>query len=94
MARQSKTLRRTSRFKRDAKLAKRRGKDLSKLRAVIEKLVSGEELEARLRDHTLLGGYKGSRECHIEPDWLLIYEVTEDELVLIRTGTHADLFKK
>lgn len=50
-------------------------------------------LEERLRDHALAGGYAGSRECHVEPDWLLTYEATDDEVVLIRTGTHSDLFK-
>lgn len=94
MARQIKTLLRTSRFKRDAKLAKRRGKNLDKLRWVIDKLKAGEVLEAGFRDHPLVGGYKGSRECHIEPDWLLIYEATDEQIILIRTGTHADLFKK
>jgi mRNA interferase YafQ len=94
MPRQRKTLRRTAQFKRDVKLAKRRGNDLSKLRAVIEKLAAGKPLERRLRDHALVGGYRGTRECHLEPDWLLIYEVTDDDVVLIRLGTHADLFKK
>ncbi len=94
MARRDRVLRRTSQFKRDAKLAKRRGKNLGKLREVVEKLAAGEVLEERFRDHALLGGYRGSRECHLEPDWLLIYEATAEEVVLIRTGTHADLFKK
>ncbi|MEM1041275.1 MAG: type II toxin-antitoxin system YafQ family toxin [Bacteroidota bacterium] len=94
MAARAKTLRRTSQFKRDAKRSKRRGKDVAKLRAVIEKLARGEALEERLRDHALAGEYQGTRECHVEPDWLLIYEATDEEVVLIRTGTHADLFKK
>ena len=88
----TRTIRRTSQFKRDAKLAKRRGKDLSKLRKVIEALAKGGFLEERLRDHALHGGYKGCRECHVEPDWLLIYETDERDLVLIRTGSHSDLF--
>ena len=88
----AKTLRRTSQFKRDAKRATRRGKDIAKLRTVVEALAAGRALDARLRDHALVGGYRGSRECHIEPEGLLIYEATDDEVVLIRTGTHADLF--
>ena len=94
MARSSKTLRRTSQFKRDFKRAKKRGKDLGKLRSAVEALAAGRALEERLRDHALLGGYQGSRECHVEPDWLLIYEATPDEVILIRTGTHADLFDR
>ena len=93
MSGQPKALRRTSQFERDAKLAKRRGKDLDKLRAVVDALVAGGVLEERHRDHALVGGYRGSRECHVEPDWLLIYEATDEEVVLIRTGTHADLFR-
>ncbi len=88
----SRIIRRTTQFKRDYKRMKRRGKDLEQLRSVIQKLARGQPLEGRYRDHPLLGGYRGTRECHIEPDWLLIYEVTEEELVLIRTGSHADLF--
>lgn len=86
------TIRRTSQFKRDVRRMKKRGKDMSKLKEVVGKIVSGEELEARYRDHALVGQYKGTRECHIEPDWLLIYELAPEEIVLIRTGSHADLF--
>jgi mRNA interferase YafQ len=85
-------IRRTSQFKRDVKRMKKRGRDLSKLKEVLEKIISGQELEAKYRDHVLVGQYKGTRECHIEPDWLLIYELAHSEVVLIRTGTHADLF--
>ena len=92
MPRPTKILRRTSQFKRDYKRARKRGRDLDKLRAVVEALAAGRVLEERFRDHALLGGYKGSRECHLEPDWLLIYEAAADEVILIRTGTHADLF--
>lgn len=87
-------LRRTAQFKRDAKLMAKRGKDLGKLRTPVESLVTDGSLDERYRDHALVGGYKGSRECHIEPDWLLIYERSASELILIRTGTHADLFGK
>ena len=86
------TIRRTSQFKRDVKRMKRRGKDLSSLKEVLKKIISGQELEAKYSDHALVGQYKGTRECHIESDWLLIYELAQNEVVLIRTGTHADLF--
>ncbi len=87
-----KRLSRTSQFKRDAKRQQKRGKDFTDFKHVINQLPAGQELEARYRDHTLVGQYKGTRECHIAPDWLLIYEVTDTEIVLIRTGTHSDLF--
>ena len=86
------TIRRTSQFKRDVERMKKRGKDLSKLREILEKIISGQQLEAKYRDHVLVGQYRGTRECHIEPDWLLIYELAQRQVVLIRTGTHADLF--
>ncbi len=84
----------TTQFKKDVKLAKKQGKDTEKLFNVIEKLANGEQLEAKYRNHTLTGNYKGCYECHIEPDWLLIYELINDILVLIlyRTGSHSDLF--
>ena len=71
----------------------KRGSEIKRLRAVIEKLVNEEELEARYKDHPLHGNYAGARDCHITPDWVLIYAIVENELRLIRTGTHADLFK-
>ena len=85
----------TSRFKKDIRIAKKQGKDLDKLFSVIEILASGEVLEERFRDHGLTGNYRGTRECHIEPDWLLIYEIVEDALILIlnRLGSHSELFK-
>ncbi len=70
----------------------KRGKDFSELRHVVELLATGTPLEPRHRDHPLSGGYAGSRDCHIEPDWVLIHERTADELLLVRTGTHSDLF--
>lgn len=84
----------TKRFKKDVELAKKRGKDISKLFALVTTLANGEELPVKYRDHTLRGDYEGYRECHIEPDWLLIYAIYDDCLVLAlnRTGTHADLF--
>lgn len=85
----------TSRFNKDIKLAERQGKNINKLFQVIEKLANGERLDPKFRDHPLSGNYSGSRECHIEPDWLLIYEIIENVLVLSlqRIGSHSDLFK-
>lgn len=84
----------TNQFKKDVKLAKKQGKDLDKLYAVIENLAEGKVLEAKYRDHSLSGNYRSCRECHIEPDWLLIYEIIDDVLVLMlnRTGSHSELF--
>ena len=81
-------------FKRDLKLAKKRGYNLSLLSVVVDMLVAGKPLPEKYKDHNLSGNYVGCRECHITPDWLLIYEVEEDELILYltRTGTHSDLF--
>jgi len=84
---------RTLQFKRDVKGMKQRGKDLDKLKGALGSLVKGEKLAPKYSDHVLVGQYKGTRECHIEPDWLLIYESTENKIVLIRTGSHSDLFK-
>ena len=83
----------TTTFRRDAKRMKKRGKDLDKLTEVVAKLVQGETLEPRYKPHPLVGNWKPKWDLHIEPDWLLIYEVTEDEVLLARTGSHADLFK-
>jgi mRNA interferase YafQ len=88
-----KTIRRTSQFKRDVKRMQRQGREVEKLKRVLEALVEGEPLAAKHRDHVLVGQYKGTRECHIKPDWLLIYELGEAEIVLIRTGSHSDLFR-
>lgn len=84
---------RTSQFRKDVKRMQRRGKIFDEFRRVIFDLASGEILEPKYRDHALGGQHKGTRECHIQPDWLLIYELTKEELILIRTGTHADLFE-
>lgn len=86
------SIRQDARFKRDVKLMKRRSKDMRKPKAVIEKLALGERLPAQRRDHSLTGPLKDCRECHIEPDWLLIYRIEGSELCLVRTGTHTDLF--
>ena len=82
------------RFMKDLKLAKRRGLDLGQLKAVTDMLQDGVRLPAKYRDHNLTGSYDGYRECHINPDWLLIYSRKGAVRVvsLYRTGTHADLF--
>lgn len=81
-------------FKRDYKRVKKRGYDIFLLKKVIQQLASREPLPEKNKDHQLSGSYAGCRECHITPDWLLIYEVNENELILYltRTGTHSDLF--
>jgi mRNA interferase YafQ len=81
-------------FKKDYKRIVKRGYDIALLENVIRMLADGETLPAKYRDHALTGNYSGFRECHITPDWLLIYEVRESELILVlsRTGTHSDLF--
>ena len=86
----------SSQFKKDLKLAKKQNKDLGKLFEVIDILANGETLDAKYKDHSLTGNYRGTRECHIEPDWLLIYEIRGDVLVLMlyRLGSHSELFKK
>ena len=85
----------TNQFKRDLKLAEKQGKDTERLFRVVERPANGETLEPKYRDHDLTGNYKGCRECHIAPDWLLVYEVVEDVLVLMlyRTGSHSELFR-
>ena len=83
---------RVAQFKRDYKLMKRRGKDMEKLRSVMRKLANEELLEAKHRNHPLVGNYVGRRECHVEPDWLLIYKLEPSVIIFERTGTHADLF--
>ena len=83
-------------FKKDLKFIKKRNKDVAKLNIVVRKLVNKETLESKYRDHQLInyGIHKNTRECHIEPDWLLIYCIDDENLILllIRTGSHSDLF--
>lgn len=81
-------------FKKDLKSAKKRGLKLNKLQVIVDKLADEMPLDSKYRDHALTGNYKEFRECHIEPDWLLIYRKDTDvlELFLFRTGTHVDLF--
>lgn len=84
----------TNRFKKDYKLIKKRGYKIEKLKTVVTLLCSQETLPEKYKDHQLGGDYTGYRECHIEPDWLLVYKIENEELTLIlsRTGTHSDLF--
>ncbi|MDP2996604.1 MAG: type II toxin-antitoxin system YafQ family toxin [Bryobacterales bacterium] len=79
-------------FRRDVKLAQKRGKDTAKLREAILLLIQASPLPLRYKDHPLGGDWKHFRDCHIEPDWLLIYKIDGDVLHLVRTGTHSDLF--
>ena len=85
----------TTKFKKDYKLAKKRGLDMKLLEYVIDELLLGHILDAKYLDHPLHGDYEGFNECHIQPDWLLIYGKDEENLILtaVRTGTHTDLFK-
>lgn len=87
-------IRPTTKFQKDLKWAKKRGFDLSLLTEILKKLAGGETLPVKNKDHALSGNYAGCRECHIAPDWLLIYEVDGNSLILylIRTGSHSDLF--
>lgn len=86
----------TSQFKKDYKMAMKRHLPISLLDDIIRTLAKGEKLPAKNKDHALTGNWKGARECHIKPDWLLIYYIEENILVLTlaRTGTHNDLFEK
>ncbi|MBR3417948.1 MAG: type II toxin-antitoxin system YafQ family toxin [Oscillospiraceae bacterium] len=86
----------TAEMKRNVKLMKKRGKDISKLTAMLDLLASGKPVPEQYNDHRLSGNLKDFRECHIEPDWLLMYQIHEDVLILTATatGTHADLFGK
>lgn len=83
----------SGRFKKDLRICQKRGYDLRLLEAVIDILRIPDQLPIQNKDHFLKGDYSGRRECHIASDWLLIYEIYEDELYLVRTGTHSDLFR-
>ena len=82
----------TKQFKKDYARVTKRGKNLSKIKQVILLLEQGKELPAKYKDHALTGNYAHSRDCHIEPDWLLIYNISGDIITLERTGTHSDIF--
>ena len=84
----------TKQFEKDWKRQQKRGKSKEKFKAIITMLINEEPLPPRYSDHKLIGNYKDRRECHIEPDWLLVYKVTEsNQIVFERTGSHSDLFK-
>ncbi|WP_026653768.1 type II toxin-antitoxin system YafQ family toxin [Butyrivibrio proteoclasticus] len=85
----------TTKFKKDYKIAKKRNLNISQLESVIEELLRGHELDKKYLDHPLHGDYEGFRECHIQPDWILIYGKNDDALILtaVRTGSHSDVFK-
>ncbi|MCH5267302.1 MAG: type II toxin-antitoxin system YafQ family toxin [Lachnospiraceae bacterium] len=83
----------TAQFKKDYKLCKKRGYNLQLLKDIIDTLSIPESLPEKNRDHALTGNYVHKRECHIQPDWLLIYRIEENRLILYRMGTHTDLFK-
>ena len=83
----------SSRFKKDLKRARKRGLPLDRLEKIIDQLIAGDDLPPACRDHALHGEWSGYRECHILPDWLLIYRKTDETLYLVRTGSHADLFE-
>ena len=89
------TLTTTTQFRKDYKLAKKRGYDISLLENILQQLLDCKPLEEKHRDHALTGNYLGFRECHIQPDWLLIYAIDNGTLILpaSRTGTHSDLFR-
>ncbi len=88
------TVKPSKKFQKDLKRAKKRGYDIDLITEVIKILANGEALPKKYNDHKLSGNYAGCRECHITPDWLLIYEIADNELILYltRTGTHSDLF--
>ena len=88
-----KSFRFSTAYRKDLKRVSRRSYDLSLLATVLNALRDGQQLQPQRRDHPLKGAWKGHRECHVEPDWLLIYQASDTEVLLARTGTHADLFK-
>jgi mRNA interferase YafQ len=82
----------TSQFERDIRTSAKRGKDLTKIKAVMFDLICENPLPQKNKDHPLIGNYKNHRECHIEPDWLLIYLYHDNEIRFVRNGSHADLY--
>ncbi|MDQ6913305.1 MAG: type II toxin-antitoxin system YafQ family toxin [Verrucomicrobiota bacterium] len=82
----------TAQFKKDIKRQRRRGKEIDKIKVVIERLLTGKPLPPNYKDHPLTGNWIGRRDCHVESDWILIYRILANELRLERTGTHSDLF--
>jgi mRNA interferase YafQ len=86
----------TKKFSKDVKRVIKRGLDQEELKEIIRKLIKEEPLDAKHKDHNLIGNFANCRDCHIEPDWLLIYMIKTEEnrIIFLRTGTHSDLFKK
>ena len=82
----------TTRFEKDLKRMQKRGCEISKIKVAIILLINEKPLDARMKNHLLRGNFKDRRECHLEPDWLLIYRLNENRIIFERTGTHADLF--
>ena len=89
-----KSLSQTEQFSRDVKRLRKQGKDISRLQRVVKLLAHGDQLPKKYRDHALVGAWRPARDCHIEPDWLLIYTADKTSLRLERTGSHSNLFKK
>ncbi|MFH1564078.1 MAG: type II toxin-antitoxin system YafQ family toxin [Nitrospirota bacterium] len=83
----------TKQFAKDIKRMERRGKSQEEIKEVIKKLINEERLSAHHKDHKLIGKYKNRRECHVESDWLLMYKISNTEIIFERTGTHSDLFE-
>ena len=87
------SIRRTTQFKRDIKRVLQSGKDIEKLLSIVEELAEGWKLPPEYHNHSLSGKDKNKRDCHIEPDWILLYAIEDDEFVLYRTGSHSQLFR-
>ena len=83
----------TTQFKRDVKKVRKQGRDIGVLDAAVQIIREQKPLPAKYREHYLGGNYKGRRECHLAPDWLLIYKITDDAVIFERTGSHSDLFE-
>jgi mRNA interferase YafQ len=83
----------TNKFKKDLKKLQKYGKGISKFKEVAVRLINGGKLDKKFKDHKLMGIYKDRRECHIEPDWLLIYKIDGTDIIFERMGSHSDLFK-
>jgi mRNA interferase YafQ len=83
----------TKRFSKDIKKISRSGMNMDEFKSVARKLINEEPLEEKYRDHLLIGNYKGRHECHVKPDWLLIYVIQDDKIIFERTGSHSELFK-
>ena len=82
----------TKQFEKDLRKVKRQGKNTDKIKSVMSNLIAEKQLEKKYRDHSLTGNFKDRRECHVEPDWLLIYKIENDEIIFERTGSHSELF--